>query len=608
MEWSAGLTLLRSFEDHEYWPEYGTFLLRDATPRGPARVRVGDLLGEYAVDAAPCGSVARAGDGWLDGPATDQYHAVRLEVHDSPPEPDPADWAEMLETPMATGGTIGLAMVTGGCGRDQFRLGEPGIYRVRFSRRPAVEGDSYRLQFWPVDGPPDPPRWIARSHPLAEDSNARDDRRRYGRGASDLVSLLLWAQEGAAEVTVDWLADRLLTSPTTVDEVLRHAVEVGLLEPFTSPADPGQPVRLTVRPRRPAPQQPAWRAGSGPRALAAPAAVVGSATTVATAGASGGGVGRLLGGVRTGVGQAPPQADLPPRAGIVTQGGDLVVWRDGMPVVLSRWPGVQVRQAVQSRHGVVLLASTQIALVHPDGEFRLLGTNMGWKAAIDPTGNRLAAVETHLGRRCWSRLHLIELATGARQTMPWDENEAHLSVIAVHAGAVYFRNGQGASVRWLPGDDPQPMPYNLLQVDPYTGVMLGADGEPGLLLIHPDGVARRVAVKPGAALAPGATHLYTWRYAPPALSLFDVTAPEPPRLVDLPGGSRIGGPAPGGPVWEDPQHLLVPAEQFSNDLDVPLVRVDVRTGVVTVVPLPEKSIYRPILVEPCPDLVDTAPR
>ncbi|MGW0436206.1 hypothetical protein ACWDV4_27115 [Micromonospora sp. NPDC003197] len=47
------MALLRSFEDHEYGPEYGT-------------------------------------------------HAVCLEVHDSPPEPDPADWVEVLETPMAT--------------------------------------------------------------------------------------------------------------------------------------------------------------------------------------------------------------------------------------------------------------------------------------------------------------------------------------------------------------------------------------------------------------------------------------------------------------------------------------------------------------------------
>ena len=148
------------------------------------------------------------------------------------------------------------------------------------------------------------------------------------------------------------------------------------------------------------------------------------------------------------------------------------------------------------------------------------------------------------------------------------------------------------------------MPYNLLQVDPYTGIMLGADGEPGLLLVQPDGAVHRLAVKPGAALAPGATHVYTWRYAPPALSLFDVTAPEPPRLVELPGGSRTGGPAPGGPVWEDLRHILVPTEHGWNDLGAPLVRVDVRTGVIDPVPLTENSIHRPILVEPCPDLLN----
>jgi hypothetical protein len=62
--------LVRAFEDHEYWPEYGTFLLRDCGPPSPARVRVTELLGANAVEAQVCGSIGRAGDGWVDGPAT----------------------------------------------------------------------------------------------------------------------------------------------------------------------------------------------------------------------------------------------------------------------------------------------------------------------------------------------------------------------------------------------------------------------------------------------------------------------------------------------------------------------------------------------------------
>jgi hypothetical protein len=419
------VALLRSFEDHEYWPEYSTFLLRDSGPGGPARVAVGELLSEHAVDTQPCGSVARAGDGWLDGRATDRHHAVRLESHDSEPQPDPAAWADVMETPMASGGTIALSLVTGGSHGDPFRLGQPGLYRARFCRRPAQNGDSYLVQFWPVDSPPDPPRWIARSRPLVEHGDdgwadalgrtateliwairdaaadvgratvddlaawalrhhrpadwlseqlaaaagdpghgagpaatsprrvdlaeasrqlgaavpatradllpllvaggvvrastdpagalgyqvverprpvwevlrlpdeqvaairTRDAHRRYCYAVSDVISLLLWAGESGTTVTLGWLADRLLTSPSTVAEIIDFAIDTGKLEPAPEsdaresdapesgareshgphddnarepgdrarPGDPDgydEPLRLRVRPRQPA--------------------------------------------------------------------------------------------------------------------------------------------------------------------------------------------------------------------------------------------------------------------------------------------------------------------------------------------------------------------
>ena len=120
------MALLRGLDDHGYWPAYGTLLVRDAVREGPDRIRVSDLLKEYGIGAQPCGSIARAGDGWIDGQASDQHHTVRLEVHDSPPDDDTAQWTDAVEWPFVTGGTVALAFVAGGMREDRLRLGLPG--------------------------------------------------------------------------------------------------------------------------------------------------------------------------------------------------------------------------------------------------------------------------------------------------------------------------------------------------------------------------------------------------------------------------------------------------------------------------------------------------
>jgi hypothetical protein len=59
---------------------------------------------------------------------------------------------------------------------------------------------------------------------------------------ADLVSVLLWAREGDTTVTVDWLADRMLTSAETVREVLQQGVADNVLEPVTGTDGPLDPV------------------------------------------------------------------------------------------------------------------------------------------------------------------------------------------------------------------------------------------------------------------------------------------------------------------------------------------------------------------------------
>lgn len=596
--------LLRGFENHEYRPEYGTFLLRDSAPYQQARVPVDPLLAEYALDTSPCGSIARGGDGWLDGRATDAYHAVRLELHDEPPAPDAADWSDVVETPMASGGTVSLSMVTGGAGPDPFRLGEPGLYRVRFARRPAADGDSYRLQFWTVAADPEPPRWIRRDRRLVEPDDG------FGHAVSDLASLLLWAGEAATPLTVAGLADRLATTPATVRDIVRHAVRAGVLGDDAVPDDPCAPVLLTVLAREPVHHQGAPIAVASPVVVTPPPVTrFEEARTRRTY------PGRAAGGddrpeaspaakwrayVRARPSPAPPlPVGAPPRAGVVGQDGELVVWHDNVPLVLNRWMDAPISRALQCRYGTVLLAATQAALIRPDGGFALLCTGLDGPVALDPTGRRLAVVEAHTGRRSWARLHLLDLADGSRQTMPWKADDPQLAVIAVHGDQVYVRGGRsGDTLLWRPGTAPRPLPWRVRQVDPYTGVLLAGD-DAGSLLVYASGATRRLGTDSLVRLAPGATSLCAWTYEPPTLSLFDHRNPARSTVIGLPARSDTGV-APGGPVWEDPRHVLVPARHGRNGAGVPLVRVAIPSGAIEAIALTEATTYRPVLVEPCP--------
>ncbi|HEY2669795.1 MAG TPA: hypothetical protein VGJ07_05405 [Rugosimonospora sp.] len=256
------MSLRRVFEDHGYRPEYGTFVIRDVP--GPDQVRhpVGGLLAEYAVETQPSGSLARAGDGWVEGVAADSHHTVRIEVYDAPPDDDDlSEWDDVLVTPFATSGVARLALVVGGPIGEPIRLGPPGVYRVLFARRPVVAGNDpegwpceYRLRFWPVDAPPEPPRWLRRSDLLvdgrpASERGAFDGS--YRRAITDVVMLALWAAESATPLTLEWLADRLLTTTATVRAIIEHPRASPVLSIDGDLDDVNAPLAVTVIAKEP---------------------------------------------------------------------------------------------------------------------------------------------------------------------------------------------------------------------------------------------------------------------------------------------------------------------------------------------------------------------
>jgi hypothetical protein len=210
-------------------------------------------------------------------------------------------------------------------------------------------------------------------------------------------------------------------------------------------------------------------------------------------------------------------------------------------------------------------------------------------------------VEEHYGRRSWHRLHLVDLADGSRRTLPGhDDDERAPVVAAVHGGAVYLTFGSGTGLlRWVPGSDPQPQPIRWRQLDPLSGVMLAQGDGAETLVLQPGGAGRRLVIDLGASLAPGGKRLYTYRYDPPAMTLFDVaTGADRPQVYWLPPGVRVVAGRPWAPVWEDEHHVLFTMDGRSRELDAAALRLDVRSGELERVPLTPDAGHRPMLVQP----------
>ncbi|GIH15197.1 hypothetical protein [Rugosimonospora africana] len=249
------MPLVREAEVDDYWPMYGALYVKDVREPDRAGPPVGELLAEGVVRTS-LGSMARAGDGWLMDVANDCEHVVRIEVHDGPPPADDLSrWDAVIETPYASSGVAGLNVVSGGPVGEPVVLGRPGLYRARCARRPRFPGSGpigvayrYRLQFWPVDAPPEPPQVLRRRDVVGGDrpGAVRDPNDTgYHAAVADVVALLLWAAEATTPVTLSWLADRLLTSAATIRTVLEHPA-AGLLVVAGDLDDAEAPLTITI--------------------------------------------------------------------------------------------------------------------------------------------------------------------------------------------------------------------------------------------------------------------------------------------------------------------------------------------------------------------------
>ncbi|MCS7478944.1 hypothetical protein ACFFQW_36430 [Umezawaea endophytica] len=227
---------MRVFEEACHYPEFGTLTIRDTNTgeedEGPFE--------QWGLGGQPCGTVARAGYGWLEGSAGDGPLVVRLESHDVEPPAESADWLDVLETPYRSRtGVVGLTTVTCGPGGEDLRLGAVGDYRVRVAVKPLPASSDgpetlWALRFWPVAAP-GPPRWLRRGRAaVGPGSTGREvladspaaEHNRYTSFASDLLAVALW---GGTEQTATALAHRTLAPEADVRTTLDWAHRTGLL-------------------------------------------------------------------------------------------------------------------------------------------------------------------------------------------------------------------------------------------------------------------------------------------------------------------------------------------------------------------------------------------
>lgn len=220
----------------------------------------------------------------------------------------------------------------------------------------------------------------------------------------------------------------------------------------------------------------------------------------------------------------------PPRIGYLFGGK---ITHPGHSVLHS--PLAQPRTAVDVAGGVVLVDDREAVLLRWDDEVVPLATGVHADVQISRDGRTLAARETR--GRGPARLQLIDLAGGSRHTVAGPDRDGELRVTGVTGEAVWFRvRDVPAEMRWALGDAaarPADLPP---PASGWTG-----PGAP----VHRHYPAR------------DCRRSYTSAWWPPQLI---VAEDGERRTYPLPEGARRGSWSGPGPVWEDPDHLLIAVE------------------------------------------------
>jgi hypothetical protein len=240
------VALVRFHDEDEYWPEFGTVVIRDAVS---ATRRWWDFqsraLDEH--EGPLFGTVARAGEGWLQLNAGDGPHQVRVEVHDLPVAVLDEPWLDVIQTPYSCGtGAVGLTTMTSGPGYyGVMEIGDPGSYQVRVCRRSGDDArDRWLVQFWPCDDVR-PPWWLVRrprstpgwTYQMADPATV----------SPDVYAVASWSPAATVVTTVTDLGRRLLLDDEIITRTLRTPDRY--LHVTGNPDDRSAPLTITATTR-----------------------------------------------------------------------------------------------------------------------------------------------------------------------------------------------------------------------------------------------------------------------------------------------------------------------------------------------------------------------
>ncbi|WP_285689175.1 hypothetical protein [Actinoplanes sp. NBRC 103695] len=200
--------------------------------------------------------------------------------------------------------------------------------------------------------------------------------------------------------------------------------------------------------------------------------------------------------------------------------------------------------------GIVLVGTGTAVTLRWDGRQRLLGNTVPLDFKISRDGRTMAAQEWWDGKNPYRKLHVFDLTGERTYALPWPPNlEFDVQILGADRHTVWFRCN-GADLTWTVGD---PAPKPAQEPPPVAG------WEGPAAPRHP----HYFSAEHGRTAAVGADGVLT------------VTDGGRSRTYPLPPGARRFGSAT--PVWESPDHLLLPVRQ-DPDLGDHLLRIDVTNG------------------------------
>jgi hypothetical protein len=125
---------------------------------------------------------------------------------------------------------------------------------------------------------------------------------------------------------------------------------------------------------------------------------------------------------------------------------------------------------------------------------------------------------------------------------------------------------------------------------------LRVEDRQGVIVSRANGKRQRVVIDQSVALAPGGNALYSFRYSPPAITVFELADPQTPRVFWLPNGTDVGT---GQPLWEATHTLILRVSGHSAlELGTSALRLDLNTGAFEGVPLQHGGDHAALLITP----------